>query len=501
MWNRCILLLAFACVLLGASFAARAAGPTTNPVAIVTLHGEVDNYTYKLLVRQFDQAKAAGAKTIIVDVDTYGGLVISGFDITHFLRGQTDVHTIAYVNKAISAGAMVSVACDEIVMAPNGVIGDCAPIIFDRGGSLDPLPAAERAKEQSPIIADFDASADHAGYSRLLLESMVVVERVVYWVQDPKKVERRLVDQAEYDKLIKEGWTSVPGVPCPVDGPDTLLTVYTHEAVTLGLARGVAASATELAGERGNLVADLTPGAGEAVIEFLNYGFVRSLLSMILFLSLLFVFYAPGHGMAEACCVVSLALLLGVPLLTGYATWWEVMVIFGGLALLAFEVFVFPGHGVSAGLGLLMFLGGLLLTFVGPNSGGGIIPNYPAAWTNLRHGALYLTGGIAGWLVLSSWLRAYLPSMPYFNRLILTATSGGDVATPSQIPPENNWPGVGTSGTAVTDLRPGGSAEFLDLSVGNARPVAVISETGYVTAGAKLIVQESRGNRIVVRAV
>jgi membrane-bound serine protease (ClpP class) len=500
MWNRWICLLAFACVLLGVSFS-QAAGPTTNPIAIVSLHGEVDNYTYKLLVRQFDEAKAAGAKTIILDIDTYGGLVISGFDITHFLRGQTDVHTIAYVNKGISAGAMVSVACDEIVMAPNGVIGDCAPIIFDTGGKLDPLPAAERAKEQSPIIADFDASADHAGYSRLLLESMVVVERVVYWVQDPKKAERRFVDQAEYDKLTKAGWTAVPGVSCPVDGPDTLLTVYTDEAVKLGLAKGVSPSAIALAGERGNLVADLTPGAGEAVVEFLNNDVVRSLLFTILTISLWVILGAPGHGLAEACCVISLGLLLGIPLLTGYAAWWEVVAIFGGLALLAFEVFVFPGHGVSAIVGIVLILGGLLLTFVGPNSGGGIIPNYPGGWTNLRHGAMAITGGLVGSLILSAWLRAYLPRLPYFNRLILTATSGGDVMAPSQIPPENNWPGVGTSGTAVTDLRPGGSAEFLDLSVGNARPVAVISETGYVPAGTKLVVQESRGNRIVVRAV
>ncbi len=494
---------AFACVLLG-GIVAQAAGPTTNPtnpVAIVALHGEVNDYTYKMLVRQFGQAKAAGAKTIILDIDTYGGLVISGFDISHFIRGQSDLHTIAYVNKAISAGALISVACDEIVMAPNGVIGDCAPIIFDTGGKLDPLPAAERAKEQSPIIADFDASADHAGYSRLLLESMVVVERVVYWVQDPKKVERRFVDQAEYDKLTKEGWTAVPGVPCPVDGPDTLLTVYTKEAVTLGLAKGVAPSATELAAERGNLVADLTPGPGEVIVEFLNYGVVKSLLFTILTISLWIILGAPGHGLAEACCVISLGLLIGVPLLTGYAAWWEVVAIFGGLALLAFEVFVFPGHGVSAIAGIILILGGLLLTFVGPNSGGGIIPNYPAGWTNLRHGAYALTGGLFGSMILSAWLRAYLPKLPYFNRLILTATSGGDVATASQIPPDNSWPGVGTSGRAVTDLRPGGSAEFLDLSVGNARPVAVVSETGYVPAGTNLIVQESRGNRIVVRAV
>lgn len=495
-------MVAMALVLLSAGFL-RAAAPASTPVAIVTLHGEVDEYTQKLLVKQFNEARAQGAKTIILDIDTYGGLVISGLDITHFLRGQSDVHIIAYVNKAISAGAMVAVSCDEMVMAPNGILGDCAPIIFDSENKLEPLPLAERAKEQSPILNDFDTSADHAGYSRVLLESMVAAGRVVYWVENPKTHERRFVDQPTYDTLTTvKGWVAVPGVPSPVNGTDTLLTVQTDEAVKLGLAKGVSPSAIALASERGNLVADLTPGAGEAIVEFLNNGVVKSFLFTILTLSLWIVLGSPGHGLAEACAVVSLGLLLGVPLLTGYASWWEVVAIFGGLALLAFEVFVFPGHGVSAISGIILILGGLLLTFVGPNSGGGIIPNSESGWTNLRHGAMAITGGLAASLILSAWLRQYLPRLPYFNRLILTATSGGEVMrNTAEIPPENNWPGVGTAGTAVTDLRPGGSAEFLDLSLGDCRPVAVVSETGYVPAGSKLIVRESRGNRIVVRPV
>jgi membrane-bound serine protease (ClpP class) len=495
-WICCLALLA----LLNSVTSTRAAGP--DPVAIVTLHGEVNDYTKNLLIRQFTKARQAGAKTVILDIDTYGGLVVSGLDITHFLRGQTDLHIVAYVNRAISAGAMVAVSCDEIVMAPSAVIGDCAPIIFDQEDKLVPLPAAERAKEQSPIVNDFDASADHAGYSRLLLESMVIVERVVYWVEDPKSHERRFVDQAEYDKLTTKGWTAVPGVPNPVDGPDTLLTLQTDEAVKLRLATGISPSATSLAAQRGQLVADLSPGPGEKIVEVLNYPGVRSLLTTILVLSLMTVFSAPGHGLAEACAVVSLGLLLGVPLVTGYATWWEVLAIFGGLSLLAFEVFVFPGHGVSAIAGIVLILGGLLLTFIGPQPGGGLLPNSLGSWSNLRHGAMAITGALGASMLLSYWLRSYLPRLPYFNKLILNTTSGNAVMpNSSDVRIENSWPGVGTNGTAVTDLRPGGSAEFLDLSIGNPRSVAVISEAGYVAAGCKLIVQESRGNRIIVRPV
>jgi membrane-bound serine protease (ClpP class) len=500
MCNRWLILFALLCSMVPPRLVFADSSP--QPVAIVALHGEVNDYTRDLLIRQINQARKAGAKTVVLDLDTYGGLVVAGLDITHFLRGQTDLHIIAYVNRAISAGSMIAVSCNEIVMAPSAVIGDCAPIVFKTDGALDPMPAAERAKAQSPIINDFDASADRNGYDRQLLESMVVVERVVYWMQDPKTHEKKFVDQAEHDKLTAKGWIAVPGVPSPVDGADTLLTVQTDEAVKLGLATGVSASADTLAKERGTLIANLTPGPGEKVIEVLNNDVVRSLLFTILTISLWVVLGSPGHGLAEACAVVSLGLLLGVPLLTGYASWWEVVAIFSGLALLAFEVFVFPGHGVSAIVGIVLILGGLLLTFVGPEPGGGVVPTSEGSWENLRHGAMAITGGLTASLLLSFWLRSFLPKLPYFNRLILTTTSGNELMQNSTVvAPENNWPGVGTAGVAVTDLRPGGSAEFLDLSINDKRPVAVVSETGYVEAGAKLIVRESRGNRIVVRAV
>ena len=123
---------------------------------VIPLNGEVNDYTRDDLLRRFQQARDMGAKTIIFRINTYGGLVTAGLDISRFLRDQTDVHTIAFVKtKAISAGAMIAIACDEIVMSPGSQIGNCAPIIFSTDGQIEPLPAAERAKEESPVLSDF----------------------------------------------------------------------------------------------------------------------------------------------------------------------------------------------------------------------------------------------------------------------------------------------------------------------------------------------------------
>ena len=62
-----------------------------TPAAIVRIEGKIDDYNRDTFFRRFNQAKAAGAKVVIVDLDTYGGLVTSGLDISRFLKSQTDV--------------------------------------------------------------------------------------------------------------------------------------------------------------------------------------------------------------------------------------------------------------------------------------------------------------------------------------------------------------------------------------------------------------------------
>src|ERR1700679_3813510 len=75
---------------------------TATPAAIIRISGEVNDYSRDTMFRRFREAEAAGAKTVILSIDTYGGMVTSALDMSRFLRGQS-IHTIAYIdNKAIS---------------------------------------------------------------------------------------------------------------------------------------------------------------------------------------------------------------------------------------------------------------------------------------------------------------------------------------------------------------------------------------------------------------
>lgn len=503
---------------------ATTASPTTAPAraAVITLEGVVDDYNRDALFKRFEQARELGATVVILKLDTPGGLVTAGLDISRFLKRQDDLHVIAFVHeKAYSAGIMIGLACDELIMAPGSYVGDSAPIVMAPGGGVQKLEGAERAKAESPILADFHDSAVKNGHDPLLAEAMVSYGRVVHWVEyasvpaevgsesatsaGPRPGDRKFVTAAQLGPLSEQGWREVdePGVPRPIDGPETLLTVSADVAHKIGLARAVIATPEALAADRGyTVVADLSPGGGEKFVSLLAGPAARGLLLVVFLLSLYVALHTPGAGGAEAVAMISLGLLVGVPLLTGYAQWWEIAAIVLGLCLVALELFVIPGFGFVGIAGIALLLGGLVMTFVGNAPGLPGVWRLPQVRAGLQNGLLVVVIAFAASGMLALWIRRYLPRLPYLNRLVLADGDGtGNAATlpGSASEPADAWPFAGTIGRAVSDLCPGGPAEFPYAD--DRRVTAVVSDAGFIPAGTKLAVREVRGNRVVVRPV
>src|SRR5215213_7895632 len=168
---------------------------------VITVDGQIDDYARGLLFRRFEKARALNADVVILRIDTYGGMVTSALDMSRFLKRQNDLHVIAFVHdKAISAGAMIALACDELVMSPDATIGLAAPIAISPLGRVEGMGAAERAKAESPLLADFYDSAVRNHHDPLLAEAMVAVGRVVYWLEGPGG-ERQFVAQQGFDRL------------------------------------------------------------------------------------------------------------------------------------------------------------------------------------------------------------------------------------------------------------------------------------------------------------
>lgn len=469
---------------------------------VIHIDGQINDYTRETLKKRLADARKLGAQTVILDLDTYGGAVTSGLEMSAMIKRATDLHIIAYVNeKAISAGTMIALACNEIVMGPAAKIGDAAPIAQGPGG-MQAVPSDIRPKVVSPILADFTDSARRNGYDELLVEAMVQPDIAVYWLQEADTGTRRFVDQAEYDRLIATGsWKPVEGIRNPIDTASTLLTVSTDLAIKLGLAKGEAGDIASLANQRQlKIIADLTPTLGELIISWMNGAGVRMLLFIVFLMSLYIALHTPGTGGAEAVAVGSLAALVVVPFLAGYAQWWEIAVILVGLALLAVEIFILPGFGVAGITGIVMVLFGFLMTFVPkePDGTPGFLPSLDATWSALQTGLVVIVSGMLVSGALMVWLRKYLPRMPYLNRIILGAPAAETIDA-TGLTAEVPWPNVGDRGLAATDLRPGGSAKFIDPATGDQRFISVVSDRGFIRVDTPVVIHQIEGTRIVVR--
>jgi membrane-bound serine protease (ClpP class) len=466
-------------------------------IAVVVADGMVDNFFRDGVRRRIEKAQAAGADAIILQINTYGGLVTAGLETSRFLK-QLDMPIVAFVDdKAISAGSMIAMACDAIVMEPASQLGDSGVIAM--GQSLE---GTERAKAESPVLADFDDSARRKGYDPLLASSFVRVSDVVYAVQNVETGEVAFVDPEQYEDLAA-GWVDVENIPTPLDGDGSLLTVGDETARAVGLSLGTFRDPKELAASVGSTVAmTFTPSAGERIVGILSSMTVRGILMTVMFLSMYAAFQAPGTGPPETIAAISLTVLFGVPFLTGFAEWYEILLVLVGIVLIAVEIFLLPGFGIFGISGLCSVLLGLALTFVGPifSPGGETAPSLPVGfgvdWQGMLRGMLTAVLSLGVSLMLWLWLGRYLPKLPYANRLILKERP----PTPAEEARAAPWPLVGATGAAVTDLRPGGSARFAVTDAPDDTSVAdVVSDRGFVPVGTMLDVIEVTGNRVVVR--
>ena len=170
---------------------ATAAGKTILPVqekaAIIKLHGEVDDMMRRSLERRIDIARKAGCTVIIYELNTYGGLLTNGLEISELTRRlptDSKMATVAWVNdKAVSCGALIAVSCQHIVMARSTVFGDCAPIKVS-GDTLVIVPDTERAKFATPLLRELDESAAQNKYDRTLLHAMVDVTIEIHQIEE-----------------------------------------------------------------------------------------------------------------------------------------------------------------------------------------------------------------------------------------------------------------------------------------------------------------------------
>lgn len=483
------ILLSLAALLCGGEALARQDAPTAIPaerkaerVAILPISGPIDQVSLWSLERRLAAANEQGFDAVVLEIDTPGGDVAAMLDILLRLKSDAPLNTVAWIHpKAFSAGTFIALGCREIVVAPGSVFGDAAPIAAVPGMGIVPLPAAERAKQESPLLDELDAAAARRGDDPRLLHAFVAVERELWLIERIDDGAKRFADRAELEALgldPKATAARPPTAPAApsrplsatdrpltpddagawrvvetIDTADRLLVVQSDEALRWGLATA------EIRDEKG-ILAHFAADSLQRFPESWTEGVVRLLVSWPMRILLIAIFIValvieslhPGVGVAGAIAGVALLLLVGAPSLLGLAQWWEVLLVLVGIALVGVEILVLPGTGFVGVAGGACILLGLIASFTGtdPTSAGQRSVLLTAASTTIAGITL---GAIGVWFA-SRWFGE--------SKVLRRAVLSASVANAEEPPPRSDprMPAAGTLGVADSDLRPSGRARF-----------------------------------------
>ncbi|RJP92420.1 MAG: serine protease [Desulfobacteraceae bacterium] len=467
------------------AFAQSAPDPETaaseTTVYIISVSGEVDPGMAAFVERAVQAVSGNPDALVVVKIDTFGGRVDSALEIVDSLLKIPGNRSIAFVEKkAISAGALIALACGDLVMRPAATIGDCAPISYSQEG-VEMLGE----KFQSPIRAKFRALAKRNGYPEKLAEAMVSSEKEVFSVEIDGQ--RRLMDSSDYKDLTDAQKKKITAKKTVVEKGE-LLTMEAEEAVELGFSKFTAPNVEDMLRQmevKNYMLIPIDENWSETMARVI--GRIAPILMMIGLAGLYLEMKAPGFGLPGIVGISCLAIVFLGQYMAGLADYTEFLIILSGIVLMGIEVFVLPGFGIAGFAAIACIAVGMVLTFQDF-----VIPDPSIPWE-----AEILAHNVT--VVIISYIGAFLGAL-LFLRYVLPRFSVGqqgpflttDLHQAHANSSETAKVRAGDRGMAMSSLRPSGKAIIHDDLFD------VVTEGEFMEKGAPIVVYAVKGNRIVV---
>jgi membrane-bound serine protease (ClpP class) len=450
-------------------------------VVVAPIQGEIDLGIAPFLDRILTDAEAEGAAAVLLEIDTPGGRLDAVLEMRQSLLASP-VRSIAFIDAtALSAGALVALASEEIHVVPGGIMGAATPVDAATGATAD-------AKVVSAVRSIFRATAQERDRDPVVAEAMV----------DPA---------VEIEGLVAEG---------------ELLTLDDRQMLEVGYADSVVDTRDRLLADLGLAdlpIVEVEPSLAERLVRLLTSSLLAPLLLTVGVWLLVGDLLSGGVGIGASVGLVLLGAFFYGHLLAGLSGWEDLLLVTIGVILLLVEVFVLPGVGIAGILGVLALLGGGVLAMVNRD-----LDLVPVGQLLAVAGRVTLTflvvsvviitviallarrGGGEGFRlgtermqggsrpVTSRWLRWFGSS----EVLAPDGESAADAPPRGRPDPLPRGALLGRQGIALSDLRPAGVARIdghrIDvvtdgewLAAGD--PVTVISDEGY-----RRVVERAAGN-------
>ncbi len=454
-------------------------GAYTGKVVVIPV-GEEDliaRARFEFMSRTLKRCTAEGAEAVIFDLDTPGGLA---WDTTNLMMKdlqKLSPRSFAYVNpRALSAGAMIAVATDEIYMAPASSSGAATPI-YGNGAEMG---EAERAKMNSAIMSMARTVAKEKGRDPRVIEAMI-------------DMGRGLIVNGEV--LCEKG---------------EILTLDAEQAIIRENGRTIFAKAIvksldeikQAEGLKGETITAVPTGFENIAILVTKYAAILILVGVA---AGYVEMQAPGFGLPGFISLATFSLFFFGHYVAGSLVGQETAVVAGifilGVLLLLLEMFVFPGSLVPGITGFVCIMVALVYTMSGWDMGS--LPSVPTPGTveppaevgfSLSTYALGLRNfavGIIGAALVIVVLGRYLPQTKPFQQMVLSASAGGTLdSTPAMQMAASVK--VGSVGTTRSALRPYGTIEI------DQKSMEAMAEGGYIDSGVAVRVREIQGPKVIV---
>lgn len=420
---------------------------TASKVFVMKIDDNIDPRMNRYVKMALQNAEEIEAELIIIEMDTYGGAVNDADDIRTMIL-ELDIPIYVFINKdAASAGALISIACDSIYMAPGASIGAATVVTMDGAAAPD--------KYQSYFRSTMRSTAEAKG-------------------RDPRIAEAMVDESIEIEGITKEG---------------EVITFSTSEAIANNYCEAEVSSIADILKRSGITdyqIFEYEKSFTESIISLFLNPFVSGILILVILGGLYFELQTPGVGFPLLAATLALILYF-IPLyLNGLAQYWEIAVFVIGVILLLLELFVFPGFGIAGISGGFLIVGSLTLMMLGNDN---LDFTFVPAERIVRASIVTLGAFLSAILLLFVG-GVRLTNSQFFKRVALVSTQKHEEGYSSKFVEEVL---INKIGVAQTILRPSGRVEI----DGNLYDAATRGE--YIVAGTKIIVVDDSGNYLKVK--
>lgn len=375
-------------------------------VYVVPINGTIDPGLASFVERIYDEAEENGVTHIILEIDTYGGRIDAAIRIKERILASS-IPTVSFVTKkAISAGALITLAGEKIAMAPATTIGAAEPRIGSKKADEKVLSMWRKT------LAD---TAETRGRDGQIAAAMADAD-------------------IEIPGLVQKG---------------KLLTLTRNEALEQKYADFSAANREEVL-EKVDLdnakVIEVFPSMAETVARWVTHPYISPILLTVGVAGMVLEFFTLGWGVAGTIGLVSLAFFFGGHIIAGLTGWGAVLLFIMGVLLLLVEAFLIPGFGLAGIGGVIAMVVSIVLTSA-----------------SVEQAIISLVIAFIGTIGVIALSFRYAKTRSMWNRLILGVKQEKNQG---YVAPQNNLHDLlGLEGITLTPLRPAGAAEINGLRV------------------------------------